>query len=78
MGFWVGVFFSFILKIPFETVEYLLFDHDSVLNINMNDGIRAFACGCLSSGTSYILAMIVSDGGIQYETKSTKFLDKKL
>lgn len=72
LGFWVGFLFSFFLKSPF-----LINQFHGVSNY-MIDGFNAFACGCLSSGTSYLLAMIVGDGGIQHEHKSTKILGKRL
>jgi len=78
MGFWVGCFFSFFLKIPINVeMPSVLIDMFGV-NMFMNDGIKTLACGCLSSGTSYILAMIVGDGGIQIEHKSAKILGKRL
>lgn len=73
LGFWVGVFFYFILQPPIVLNDFI------ILSTNMKDGLEAFACGCLSSGTSYILAMIVGDGGIQHEHKSSsKFLGKRI
>ena len=78
LGFWVGVMFSLLLETPVKIDEFPLLEWIVGLNSYMKDGIEAFACGCLSSGTSYILAMIVSDGGIQYETKNRKILDKEI
>lgn len=72
IGFWVGVFFSFFLKMP------ILISSTEWLNIYMKDGFNAFACGCLSSGTSYILAMMIGDEGIRYENKSTRILGKRI
>lgn len=72
LGFWVGALFSLVLKSPFVLNEI-----SGVSNI-MIDGFNMFLCGCLSSGTSYMLAMIVGDGGIQHEHKSTKILGKGL
>jgi hypothetical protein len=72
LGFWVGVMFSLILKTPFVINE------TSSVSTSMIDGFNMFLCGCLSSGTSYMLAMIVGDGGIQHEHKSTKILGKRL
>jgi hypothetical protein len=72
LGFWVGVLFSLILKTPFVINEM------SSVSTFMIDGFNMFSCGCLSSGTSYMLAMIVGDGGIQHEHKSTKILGKRL
>ena len=54
MGFWVGLFVVFLN--PFTE----LFTFDVSL-------INAFLLGCLSSGTSYALCMLISDGGFQHE-----------
>ena len=54
VGFWVGV----LLMILNPFTELFTFDV-SVLN--------AFLLGCLSSGTSYALCMLISDGGFQHE-----------
>ena len=54
MGFWVGAFL--VLLNPFTE----LFTFDVSL-------VNAFLLGCLSSGTSYALCMLISDGGFQHE-----------
>jgi hypothetical protein len=54
MGFWVGVF----LLVTNRFTELFMFEH-SVFN--------AFLLGCLSSGTSYILAMLFGDKGVRHE-----------
>ena len=53
-GFWVGVFIAGLN--PFTE----LFTFDVTL-------VNLFLLGCLSSGTSYSLCMLISDGGIQHE-----------
>jgi hypothetical protein len=54
IGFWVGIIL--MLLSPFTE----LFSYDvSVVN--------ALLLGCLSSGTSYALCMLISDGGFQHE-----------
>ena len=50
MGFWVGVFLFLING----STELFSFDY----NI-----INALICGCLSSGTSYILSVLFDDNG---------------
>ena len=54
VGFWVGVLLVFLN--PFTE----LFTFDVSL-------VNAFLLGCLSSGTSYALCMLISDGGFQHE-----------
>jgi|TARA_R110000824_G_scaffold258494_1_gene447461 hypothetical protein len=56
MGFWVGVFLFSIN--PFT--ELFTFDYNL---------INAFLLGCLSSGTSYLLSMIVNDFGFKINQK---------
>lgn len=56
MGFWVGVF---LFSINPHT-ELFTFDYNL---------INAFLLGCLSSGTSYLLAMIVNDFGFKINQK---------
>ena len=51
MGFWVGIFLWAINKYT----ELFIFDYSL---------ITAFMLGCLSSGTSYVLNVIVGDDGI--------------
>lgn len=55
-GFWVGIFINICLNI---------------LNKNVFNNIilGSFLCGCISSGTSYILSKIVLDDGIRIITK---------
>jgi len=56
MGFWVGVFMWAINDFTeLFTFEYSL--------------INAFLCGCISSGTSYILSMLIDDFGIRNNKK---------
>ena len=65
MGFWVGV----VLLLLSPLTE--LFSYEvNVANI--------FLLGGLSSGTSYILCMLVSDGGLQHEHRSERVLDSKM
>ena len=54
MGFWVGVIL--VALNPFTTLF--------TFEVSM---INAFLLGCLSSGTSYALCMLISDGGFQHE-----------
>jgi len=57
IGFWVGVFmFSINEFTELFTFEYNLFN--------------AFLCGCISSGTSYLLSMIVDDFGFRNGEKN--------
>ena len=56
MGFWSGVFMWGINKYT----ELFTFDH------NITTG---FLLGCLSSGTSYILCMVVDDDGFKIRSK---------
>ena len=65
VGFWVGAFL--VLLNPFT--ELFTFDV-SVVN--------AFLLGCLSSGTSYALCMLISDGGFQYEYRTKRDVDTKV
>jgi len=65
VGFWVGVFLMFLN--PFT--ELFTFDV-SVVN--------AFLMGCLSSGTSYALCMLISDGGFQHEYRIKRDVDAKV
>ena len=53
MGFWVGVF---LWGINGHT-ELFIFDDNNL--------VTGFLLGCLSSGTSYVLSMIICDDGIQ-------------
>ena len=65
VGFWVGV----VLLLLSPLTE--LFSYEvNVANI--------FLLGGLSSGTSYILCMLVSDGGLQHEHRSERVLDSKM
>tara|TARA_R110000822_G_scaffold49766_4_gene130573 strand:+ start:9723 stop:9959 length:237 start_codon:yes stop_codon:yes gene_type:complete len=65
IGFWVGVLL--VLLNPFT--ELFIFDV-SVAN--------ALIMGCLSSGTSYALCMLVSDGGFQHEYRVKGNVDAKV
>ena len=53
-GFWVGVFLWALNGLT----ELFIFDYSLV---------TAFALGCLSSGTSYILTMLMGDCGIKID-----------
>ena len=65
VGFWVGVLL--MLLNPFT--ELFMFD------VSL---INAFVLGCLSSGTSYALCMLVSDGGFQHEYRVKRDVDTKV
>ena len=65
VGFWVGVLLLFLN--PFTE----LFTFDVSL-------VNAFLLGCLSSGTSYALCMLISDGGFQYEYRTKRDVDAKV
>ena len=54
LGFWAGVLLVGLN--PFTE----LFTFDVTV-------VNAFLLGCLSSGTSYSLCMLISDGGLQHE-----------
>ena len=54
IGFWIGVF----LLVTNQFTELFMFEHTLY---------NAFVLGCLSSGTSYILAMLVGDKGVRSE-----------
>jgi hypothetical protein len=65
VGFWAGVLL--LVLNPFTE----LFTFDVSL-------INAFILGCLSSGTSYALCMLISDGGFQYEYRVKRDVDAKM
>ena len=65
VGFWVGVFL--MLLNPFT--ELFTFDVSWV---------NALLLGFLSSGTSYALCMLISDGGFQYEYRTRRDVDAKM
>ena len=65
VGFWVGAIL--VLLNPFT--ELFTFDV-SIVN--------AFLLGCLSSGTSYALCMLISDGGFQHEYRVNRDVDAKV
>ena len=65
VGFWVGVLL--VLLNPFTE----LFTFDVSL-------INAFLLGWLSSGTSYALCMLISDGGFQHEYRIRRDVDAKV
>ena len=65
VGFWVGAIL--VLLNPFT--ELFTFDV-SIVN--------AFLLGCLSSGTSYALCMLISDGGFQHEYRVNRDVDAKM
>ena len=54
IGFWSGIFI-FILN---KHTQLFSFDYNFV---------TAMLLGCLSSGTSYMLSMIIGDGGIRHD-----------
>jgi len=65
IGFWVGVLL--LLLNPFTE----LFTFDVSL-------VNALLLGCLSSGTSYALCMLISDGGFQIENRTSGDMDTKV
>ena len=40
--------------------------------------VNAFLLGCMSSGTSYALCMLISDGGFQHEYRTKGNVDAKV
>jgi len=40
--------------------------------------VNAFLLGCLSSGTSYALCMLISDGGLQHEYRTKRNVDTEM
>jgi len=40
--------------------------------------VNAFLLGCLSSGTSYALCMLISDGGLQHEYRTKRNVDTEV
>ena len=65
MGFWVGLFVASLN--PFTG----LFTFDVSL-------VSTFLLGCLSSGTSYALCVLISDGGFQHEYRIKRNVDAKM
>ena len=65
VGFWVGVFL--LLLNPFTE----LFTFDVTL-------VNSLLLGWLSSGTSYALCMLISDGGFQYEYRVKRDVDPEV
>ena len=65
VGFWSGV----LLMILNPFTELFTF---GVTIVN------ALLLGCLSSGTSYMLCMLVSDGGFQHEYRTKRDVDAKM
>lgn len=65
VGFWVGVFLLFIS--PYTE----LFKFEVSL-------INSLLLGFVSSGTSYVLSMLISDGGIQHEHRNRRSLDSEV
>ena len=65
MGFWAGVLLLFLN--PFT--ELFTFEV-SLMN--------ALLLGCLSSGTSYVLCMLIGDGGFQHEYRVRGNVDKEV
>jgi hypothetical protein len=65
VGFWVGVFL--LLLNPFTE----LFTFDVTV-------VNALLLGWLSSGTSYALCMLISDGGFQHEYRVKRDVDAKV
>mgnify|MGYP005744373619 CR=1 FL=1 len=64
-GFWSGV--VILLLNPFTE----LFTFDVTV-------INALLLGWLSSGTSYALCMLISDGGFQHEYRTKRDVDAKV
>jgi len=65
VGFWVGTLL--LLLNPFTE----LFTFDVTV-------VNAFLLSCLSSGTSYALCMLISDGGFQHEYGTRGNVDPKV
>jgi len=65
IGFWVGVLL--MLLNPFTE----LFTFDVTL-------VNALLLGWLSSGTSYALCMLISDGGFQHEYRTKRYMDPEV
>jgi hypothetical protein len=65
MGFWAG---AFLLALSPYTD---LFTYTV-------SGVNGFLLGSLSSGTSYILCMLIGDGGLQHEYRSTAPVDTEV
>jgi hypothetical protein len=65
LGFWVGVFL--LILNPFTE----LFTFEVSL-------VNALLLGSLSSGTSYALCMLISDGGFQYEYGIKRNMDSEM
>jgi hypothetical protein len=65
IGFWSGVLLLFLN--PFTG----LFTFDVSL-------VNALLLGCLSSGTSYALCALISDGGFQHEYRVRRSVDSKV
>jgi uncharacterized membrane protein len=65
VGFWVGALLVFLN--PFT--ELFTFDVSA---------INLLLLGWLSSGTSYALCMLISDGGFQYEYRIKGSVDSKM
>ena len=65
IGFWAGV--VLLLLNPFTE----LFTFDVTL-------VNALLLGWLSSGTSYALCMLISDGGFQHEYRVKRDVDTKV
>jgi hypothetical protein len=57
MGFWVGVFL------------YSINGYTDLFSFQYN-WINPLLLGCLSSGTSYVLDMVIGDKGIRYENNN--------
>ena len=65
IGFWSGV----LLLILNPFTELFTFEVSLV---------NAFLLGCLSSGTSYALCMLISDGGLQHEYRTKRDMDSEM
>ena len=57
MGFWTGVFL------------YSVNGYTDLFSFQYN-WINPLLLGCLSSGTSYVLDMVIGDKGIRYENNN--------
>ena len=59
VGFWTGI------------LLYLVNGYTELFSFEYNF-VNPILLGCLSSGTSYILGMIIGDGGIRHESSGEK------
>jgi hypothetical protein len=64
MGFWVGVFLFFLFWL-------------SGVDLFPNPIVGAFAFGCVSSGTSYVLCNLCDDNGVKVKFLRSDLINKK-